>query len=102
MSTIDTVENVLLAAKDAEFAAFDTYAGMLTRYAAMIADNKALQAKHAALREAVNRPVTEDELAEATITYMRAGPKNGEGVNTTQLRAAIETHIAALREEVGK
>ena len=88
MSTIDTVEGVLEVANTNEHAIPLKARAMLTRYAALL--------------EAVNRPVSEDELAEATITYMRAGPKNGEGVNTTQLRAALEAHMAALREEVGK
>ena len=99
MNALDTAESVR---KHAKYAVDGTTRYLLLKYAALIPEHAALQAKHAALLEAVNRPVTEDELAEATITYMRAGPKNGDGVNTRQLRAALEAHMAALRDEVGK
>ena len=95
MSAIDTVESVIDLAAIWSYEGATDNASMLTRYAAMIADHKALQAKHAALLEAVNRPVTYASVLTASRAY-------GGWCNTTQMQTALKVHMAALREQVGK
>ena len=110
MSTIDTVESVRRAAEDWEtFGAIDAR-DMLARYAALL--------------EAVNRPVTDEQVEFACRTICkdkghdpdeRLRYNGGKLVRDKQgnfypywttyevdAKTSLEAHMAALREEVGK
>ena len=124
MSTIDTVESVIDLAAIWSYEGAAESASMLTRYATMITEHKALQAKYAALLEAVNRPVTQDEVEFACRAICkdkghdpdeRRRYNGGKLVRDKQgnffpywttyevdAKTSLEAHMAALREEVGK
>ena len=58
--------------------------------------------KHAALLEAVNRPVSGDEVLKACETYNEWFAVPSDQACESALHATLEAHMAALREEVGK
>ena len=99
MSTIDTVESVRKPFELSKPFTPEEVTGLADsvrgrRRAALLA--------YAALLEAVNRPVTDEQVSSAAHAYVSHVPGYGGGCNTVQLRSALEDHMAALREEVGK
>ena len=87
MNTIDTVEKVQRAAQDWDTFRAPGTAAMLNRYAALI--------------EAVNRPVTDDDAERGCCRYYNSGNPVYPPVHEA-MKAALESHMAALREEAGK
>ena len=103
MSTIDTVESVLSLAEKVKAADMfsnldgDELEQMLTRYALLIK-------QHTRLLEAVNRPVSDDDVDNAILAVRHVDTEGMEGDSWDKIlvRFSIEAHMASLREEVGK
>ena len=90
MSTIDTVESVRDMAAILSYEGSKTTVSMLMRYARML--------------EAVNRPVTDKEADKSSIAMCAVFEQTPllDNYSRRRMKSALEAHMSALREEVGK